>query len=107
MPFATAFTDPAPAPGDLADLPGTVAVEFGVDWCPHCQAAQPFLREALHERRDITHIKIEDGQGRKLGRHFKVKLWPTLVVLRQGQEIGRVTRPQSALEVEEQLPVAV
>mgnify|MGYP002146930425 CR=1 FL=1 len=63
--------------------------------------------EALHERRDITHIKIEDGQGRKLGRHFKVKLWPTLVVLRQGQEIGRVTRPQSAQEVEEQLPVAV
>lgn len=107
MPFATAFTDPAPAPEDLADLPGTVAVEFGVDWCPHCQAAQPFLREALHDRRDITHIKIEDGQGRKLGRHFKVKLWPTLVVLRQGQEIGRVTRPQSAQEVEEQLPVAV
>ena len=107
MPFATAFTDPAPAPEDLADLPGTVAVALGVDWCQHCQAAQPFLREALHERRDITHIKIEDGQGRKLGRHFKVKLWPTLVVLRQGQEIGRVTRPQSAQEVEEQLPVAV
>ena len=98
MPFATAFTDPAPSPEDLADLPGTVAVEFGVDWCPHCQGAQPLLREALQDRRDITH---------KLGRHFKVKLWPTLVVLRNGEEIGRVTRPQSAQEVEEQLPVGI
>lgn len=107
MPFATAFTDPVPSPEDLADLPGTVAVEFGVDWCPHCQGAQPLLRDALQDRRDITHIKIEDGPGRKLGRHFKVKLWPTLVVLRNGEEIGRVTRPQSAQEVEEQLPVGI
>ena len=107
MAFATAFTDPAPALEDLADLPGTVAVEFGVDWCPHCQAAQGFLREALQERRDITHIKVEDGPGRKLGRHFQVKLWPTLVVLRKGQEIGRITRPQSAQAVDEQLPVAI
>ena len=107
MPFATAFTDPAPSPEDLADLPGTVAVEFGVDWCPHCQGAQPLLREALQDRRDITHIKIEDGPGLKLGRHFKVKLWPTLVVLRNVEEIGRLTRPQSAQEVEEQLPVGI
>lgn len=107
MPFATAFTDPAPTPDELAELPGTVAVEFGVDWCPHCQGAQSFLREALEDRRDITHIKIEDGPGRKLGRHFKVKLWPTLVVLRNGEEIGRVTRPQSTQAVEEQLPVAI
>ena len=107
MPFATAFTDPAPSPEDLADLPGTVAVEFGVDWCPHCQGAQPLLRDALQDRRDITHIKIEDGPGRKLGRHFKVKLWPTLVVLRNGEEIGRVTRPASAQAVDEQLPQAI
>ena len=106
MPFATAFTDPAPSPEDFADLPGTVAIEFGVDWCPHCLAAQPLLREALQERRDITHIKIEDGPGRKLGRDFHVKLWPTLVVLRNGQEIGRITRPASAHDIEEQLPVA-
>lgn len=107
MAFATAFTDPALTPEELAELPGTVAVEFGVDWCPHCQGAQALLREALEERRDILHIKIEDGPGRKLGRHFKVKLWPTLVVLRHGEEIGRVTRPQSVQAIDEQLPVAI
>lgn len=107
MPYATAFTDPAPAADELGELPGTIVVEFGVDWCPHCQGAQPLIREALQDRRDITHIKIEDGPGHKLGRHFKVKLWPTLVVLRQGEEIGRTTRPASAQEIEEQLPVGI
>lgn len=106
MPFATAFTEPAPAFEDLADLPGLVAVEFGVDWCPHCQSAQPLLREALQGRRDITHIKVEDGPGRTLGRHFQVKQWPTLVIMRQGQELGRTTRPQSTQQVLEQLPAA-
>lgn len=107
MPYAHQFTDPAPAFEDLAELPGTTVVEFGVDWCPHCQNAQSLIREALDERSDITHIKIEDGPGRKLGRHFQVKLWPTLVVLREGQEIGRITRPSSADLLEEQLPVAI
>lgn len=107
MSFASAFTTPAPSPQDLADLPGTVAVEFGVDWCPHCQNAQPFFRSALQARSDITHIKIEDGPGRKLGRYFKVTLWPTLVVLRHGEAIGRITRPASAHEVEAQLPTAL
>lgn len=107
MPYTQQFTDPAPDFEDLAQLPGTTVIEFGVDWCPHCQSAQPFIREALQDRGDITHIKIEDGPGRKLGRHFKVKLWPTLVVLRQGEEIGRVTRPLSAQLVDEQLPVAI
>jgi len=44
----------------------------------------------------VRHIKIEDGPGRPLGRSFGVKLWPTLVFLKNGEELGRVTRPQDA-----------
>ena len=104
MSFATVFTAPAPTYEELADLPGTVAVEFGVDWCPHCQAAQALLQEVLQTRKDVTHLKVEDGPGRKLGRHFKVKLWPTLIILRRGEEIGRITRPASAQAIKDQLP---
>ena len=31
-----------------------------------------------------------DASGRPLGRSFKVKLWPTLVFLRDGREIERL-----------------
>jgi thioredoxin 1 len=47
----------------------------------------------------VRHLKIADGRGKRLGRSFKVKLWPTLVFLRDGQEVARVVRPAQADEV--------
>jgi thioredoxin 1 len=32
-----------------------------------------------------------------------VKLWPTLVLLREGREVGRLVRPVDAAEVEQAL----
>ena len=45
------------------------------------------------EKHDLDHRKAEDGKGRPLGRAFTGKLWPTLVLLRHGQEVARVVRP--------------
>ncbi|MGH7139102.1 MAG: thioredoxin family protein, partial [Pirellulales bacterium] len=70
-------------------------LEFGAAWCGHCQALQPDLQTALADRREVRHIKIEDGKGKPLGRSFRVKLWPTLVFLRDGQVLKQVSRPTS------------
>lgn len=86
----------APTLESLATLPGAVLLEFGVAWCPHCQAAEPAIDRALAGRRGITHLRVEDGRGRPLGRACGVKLWPTLVLLRDGAEVGRVVRPVTA-----------
>ena len=56
------------------------------------------LRSAFASHQDFRHLKVEDGPGRPLGRSFRVKLWPTLVFLKDGQEVARVTRP-STLDV--------
>lgn len=83
----------APTPETLATSPGAVLLEFGVAWCPHCQAAEPAIAGALAGRQGITHLRIEDGRGRPLGRAYGVKLWPTVVLLRDGVEVGRLVRP--------------
>jgi thioredoxin 1 len=80
-------------------LPGTVALDFGTNWCGYCRAAEPLIDAALAARPGIRHIKVEDGPGRKLGRSFKVKLWPTVVVLKDGQEVARVVRPAAEDDV--------
>jgi thioredoxin 1 len=82
---------------------GLMVVEFGANWCGHCQAAQPAIREALADHPGLAHFKIEDGPGRRLGRSFRVKLWPTLILLRDGQEVARVVRPAGVAEIREAL----
>jgi thioredoxin 1 len=70
-------------------------LEFGTGWCGVCRRAQPLIAEVLVTRPEVARIKIEDGHGRRLGRLFQVKLWPTLVFLKDGKELTRVVRPQS------------
>ncbi|MGJ7545164.1 thioredoxin family protein [Variovorax sp. LT1R16] len=74
-------------------LPGAAVIDFGTNWCGHCQAAQPLVDRAFEGHPDLAHHKVEDGSGRALGRSFKVRLWPTLVFLRDGQEVARLVRP--------------
>lgn len=87
---------PEPPRAEVDSSTGPVVVEFGAEWCPHCKAVQPALKELLTAKPDVRHIKVEDGKGRPLGRSFAVKLWPTLVFLRDGKELTRVTRPSTA-----------
>jgi len=93
MTFTAIYAVDEPSPDSIAALPGIVALEFGTAWCGHCMAAQPFVEAALSEHPEIRHVKVEDGRGRPLGRAFKVKLWPTLIFLRDGVERARVVRP--------------
>ena len=89
----------APSLAEVQALPGLTLLEFGTEWCGHCRAAQPLIAQALTTQTPCLHLKIEDGPGRALGRHYRVKLWPTLVVLRDGQEVGRLVRPAAAQDV--------
>jgi thioredoxin 1 len=82
-----------PERAEVDQLDGPTLLEFGSPTCGHCRAAQPLLASALAAHPGVRHIKIADGSGRPLGRSFKVKLWPTLVFLRDGQEISRLVRP--------------
>jgi thioredoxin 1 len=90
MEMTYATTEPARTEVDA--LSGATVLEFGTGWCGWCRAAF-----ASHP--EVRHIKVEDGPGRPLGRSFRVKLWPTLIFLKDGREVARVTRPASIDEL--------
>ncbi len=77
-------------------LEGPVVLEFGAQWCGHCRVLAPRLEELLEEFPQVRHFRIEDGPGKPLGRSFRVKLWPTLVFLRDGEVRAREVRPGAA-----------
>ena len=101
MPMQTQYTPEAIDRTALDRLPGVTLVEFGTNWCGHCQAAQPLLAGVMEDYPGMRHLKVEDGQGKPLGRSFRVKLWPTLIFLRDGLEVSRLVRPTQAGLLEE------
>jgi thioredoxin 1 len=88
-----------PSRDDVERTSGPLVIEFGASWCGICRATRPLIEGAKQRHGDVPHVRVEDGPGRPLGRSFGVKLWPTLVFLRDGHEVTRLVRPRHGEEV--------
>ena len=100
MSFETRYENPGPSRADVEAISGSAVLEFGTPWCGWCRAAQPLIAEGFKARPNLRHLKVEDGSGRALGRSFGVKLWPTVVFLKDGREVARLVRPNDAAAVQ-------
>ena len=85
--------DQTPRREEVDQMTGPVLVEFGTPWCGYCQAAQRDIVTLLAEHPEVRHVKVEDGPGRRLGRSFRVKLWPNLVFMKDGTVVRQLARP--------------
>jgi thioredoxin 1 len=99
MNFVSGYTASEPSRHEVDALPGLVLLEFGNAWCGYCRRAEPLVAETLRDYPSIRHIKIADASGRRLGRSFGVKLWPTLIFLKDGDEVARLVRPVDASDM--------
>jgi thioredoxin 1 len=93
MAYNPTYSHTEPTREEIDRTPGPLLLEFGAAWCGHCSSMSPQLQALMEHHPDIPHIKIEDGRGKPLGRSFRVKLWPTLVFLRDGKVLKQVSRP--------------
>lgn len=94
---------PEPPRETVDAMKGAAVLEFGANWCPICQGTQPIIKAAMTRYADVRHIKVEDGKGKPLGRSYKVKLWPTLIFLQDGQEVARLVRPGDQNQIDKAL----
>jgi thioredoxin 1 len=101
--MSTAYAEAEPKRAEVDQLEGATVLEFGSPWCGYCRAAQPLIATALADHPGVRHLKIADASGKRLGRSFGVKLWPTLVFLKDGKEISRLVRPREAKAISDAL----
>ena len=98
--MAPTYLEHEPPRSDIDALLGATVVEFGAAWCGVCRATQPAIAAALARHPGVRHLRIADASGRPLGRSFGIKLWPTLVFLRDGREVERLVRPRGDAVIE-------
>lgn len=103
MPQALRYTETPITRAEVDAIDEPLVLDFGTNWCGHCRAAETMVAEVLSRHPAVRHVRVEDGPGRRLGRSFAVRLWPTLIVLNKGSERARLVRPASAAELEEAL----
>lgn len=76
-----------------------VLLDFYADWCGPCRMVAPLVEEIAEEREDIVVGKINVDNDPALAEQFGVFSIPTLVVLKNGEEVTRATgaRPKDAI----------
>ncbi len=76
-----------------------VLLDFYADWCGPCRMVLPIVEEIAGERDDIVVAKINVDDEPELAERFGVFSIPTLVVMKNGQEVSRASgaRPKEAI----------
>ena len=94
MSFVAEYTSGAPSVRDVESMAGPCFSNLGI---PGAVIAVARIRSRkklyLTNHQHVRHIRVADASGRPLGRWFGVKLWPTLVFLKDGKEMSRLVRP--------------
>jgi len=87
-----------PALAALLALPGVTAIDFTARWCGPCKVMEPVLAALAAEYRGRVRLAAVDVNDEPaLAEQYGVRSMPTLVVLRDGREVGRVigSRPRA------------
>lgn len=83
-------------PQSLEELAGYVEKEgklvflFTADWCPDCQFIYPFLPEIEAENPEFTFVQVDRDDYMPVAQQWDIFGIPSLVVLENSQEIGRL-----------------
>jgi thioredoxin 1 len=74
---------------DEIDTDKLVLVDFYATWCGPCKKLSPILEEVATEHDEIKLIKVDVDQNPNLSQQFSITAMPTLVVIKNGEEVDR------------------
>ena len=66
-----------------------VLVDFYADWCGPCKMLSPTVDEVAVENDDIKVVKVNVDESQEVAIKYQVMSIPTLVVIKNGNEINR------------------
>ena len=84
---------------EVLDSEKPVLLDFWAPWCGPCRMVLPLVEAIAEERDDIKVGKINVDEESDLASRFGIMSIPTLVVIKNGQEVNRAmgARPRDAI----------
>ena len=89
----------------LGDKP--VLVDFWAPWCTYCRRINPALDKVADSREDVLVVKVNIDEELELARQEQIEVIPTLVVYKEGFELGSIVAPESKARIDDFLREAL
>ena len=70
---------------------GLCVVKFWATWCGPCKKMEPTIKQLESEFTMMKFISVDVDQVPSLAQKFRIRTLPTILLLRDGKEIERVT----------------
>lgn len=67
----------------------TVLIDFYANWCGPCKMLSPVVEQFANENENVKVVKINVDDEQNLAVEYGVMSIPTLVVIKNGQELNR------------------
>ena len=64
-------------------------MDFYADWCGPCKMLSPVVEEVAQENSNIKVVKINVDESQEIAVKYQVMSIPTLVVIKNGNEVTR------------------
>lgn len=80
-----------------------VLVDLWADWCPPCITIAPILEAVINQRQGeliLAKLEVDEGENMKIAGRYQVRGFPTILLIHQGEEIGRFSgaKPRAFVE---------
>ena len=78
---------------------GVSLIDFYADWCGPCRMVLPLVEQIAEERDDLLVVKVNVDENPELAQEFGVFSIPTLVVMKNGAVVNKVSgaRPKNKI----------
>jgi thioredoxin 1 len=81
-----------------------VLVDLWAEWCAPCLVIAPILERVVTERAGaiaLARVEVDRGHNMKLAGRYQVRGFPTVLLLRDGEELGRFSGAKPVSFVDE------